>query len=85
MSILRTAIRCAIAAATAGAAANSASALDISTYNSSTATNVYLSGSTALDNTLVNAAIETAGPGGLCTAGTTDIYYIGTTSPTPSA
>ena len=28
----------------------------------------------------MNAAIETAGPGGLCAAGTADIYYIGTTS-----
>jgi len=79
MSLIRTAVRCAIAAAAAGAAANSASALDISTYNAGTAVNVYLSGSTAVDNTLVNAAIETAAPGGVCTAGTVDIYYIGTT------
>lgn len=79
MSILRTAIRCAIAAAAAGAAANSASALDVSTYNAATAVNVYLSGSTAVDNTLLNASIETASPGGLCTAGTIDVYFIGTT------
>jgi len=79
MSLIRTAVRCAIAAAAAGAAANGASALDISTYNASTAVNVYLSGSTAVDNTITNAAIETAAPGGLCTAGTVDIYYIGTT------
>ncbi len=79
MSLIRNAVRCAIAAAAAGAAANSASALDISTYNAATAVNVYLSGSTAVDNTLVNAAIETAAPGGLCQAGTVDIYYIGTT------
>jgi len=79
MSILRTAIRCAIAAAAAGAAANSASALDVSTYNAATAVNVYLSGSTAVDNTILNAALETAAPGGLCTAGTIDVYFIGST------
>jgi hypothetical protein len=78
MSILKTAIRCAIATAAAGAAVNSASALDISAYDASVV-NVKISGSTALDNTLVNTAIETASPGGVCTAGTTDIYYIGTT------
>ena len=80
MLTVKNAVRFAIAAATAGAAANSACALDISTYNPSTATKVYVSGSTALDNTLVNAAIETAGPGGLCATGTADIYYVGTTS-----
>lgn len=80
MLTVKNAVRLALAAAAVAAAANSASALDISVYNSATATNVYISGSTALDNTLVNAAIETAGPGGLCQTGTTDIYYIGTTS-----
>jgi ABC-type phosphate transport system substrate-binding protein len=79
MSLVKNAVRLALATATAGAAVNTASALDISTYNSATAVNVYISGSTALDNTLVNAAIETSGPGGLCQSGTTDIYYIGTT------
>ena len=66
---IRTAVRLAIAAAAAAAAANSASALDISTYNAATAVNVYLSGSTAVDNTILNAAIETAAPGGLCHGG----------------
>jgi ABC-type phosphate transport system substrate-binding protein len=80
MLTVKNAVRLALAAAAVGAAANSASALDISAYNPSTATNVYISGSTALDNTLVNAAIETAGPGGLCAAGSADIYYVGTTS-----
>ena len=64
MSILKTAIRCAIATAAAGAAVNSASALDISAYDASVV-NVKISGSTALDNTLVNTAIETASPGGV--------------------
>ena len=48
-------------------------------YNASTV-NVYLSGSTAVDSTLVNAAIATVAPGGLCQAGTVDVYYIGTAS-----
>lgn len=79
MSILRTAIRCAIAAGAVGAAANSASALDVSTYNAATAVNVYLSGSTAVDNTILNAALETASPGGMCNTGTIDVYFIGST------
>lgn len=82
MLTVKNAVRFALAAAAAGAAANSAMALDVSTYaaNAASNVNVFVSGSTALDNTLVNAAIETAGPGGLCQSGTTDIYYIGTTS-----
>jgi hypothetical protein len=82
MLTVKNAVRLAIATAAAGAAANSALALDVSTYTANAASNVnvFISGSTALDNTLVNAAIETAGPGGLCQSGTTDIYYIGTAS-----
>lgn len=81
MSTVKYAVRSAIAAAIAGAAAQGANALDISTYssNSSTNVNVYISGSTAVDGTIQNAMIETAGPGGLCQAGTLDIYYIGST------
>jgi ABC-type phosphate transport system substrate-binding protein len=79
MITVKQAVRCAIAVAIAGTAAQAASALDISAYDSSV-TNVYISGSTALDNTIVNSAIELAGPGGLCQSGTVDIYYIGTTS-----
>jgi hypothetical protein len=87
MSILRTAVRCAIAAAAAGGAVNSASALDISAYDASVVA-VKISGSTALDNTIVNSAIETAAPGGMCNVSgvagsggvnTVDIYYVGTT------
>ena len=80
MSVLRNAVRYAIATAVAGGVATSASALDISTYNAATATNVYISGSTALDNTLINAFIEIAGPGGLCQPNSLDIYFIGTTN-----
>jgi hypothetical protein len=87
MSLLRTAVRCAIAAAAAGAA-SSAFALDISNYDSSVV-NVKISGSTALDNTIVNSAIETAAPGGMCNVSgvagsggtnTVDIYFVGTTA-----
>lgn len=79
MSLIKHSVRFALAAAAAAAAANSASALDISTYSASSFTNIYLSGSTAVDNTIANAALETASPGGVCQAGTVDIYYIGTT------
>lgn len=80
MSIVRTSVRCAVAVAIAGAAANSANALSISGYPFSGSVSVYISGSTALDNTLTNAAIQTAaGQTGLCQSGTTDIYLIGTT------
>lgn len=80
MSLPNNTVRMAVATAMATFAASGAHALDISTYNASTAVNVYVSGSTAVDNTLVNTAIETDAPGGLCQAGTIDIYYIGTTS-----
>jgi len=81
MSILKNSVRYAVAVALAGTAASAANALSISTYaaNASTNVNVYISGSTALDGTLTNAAIQTAsGQPGMCQSGTTDIYLIGT-------
>jgi hypothetical protein len=81
MSILNNSIRYAVAAALAGTAASAANALSISTYagNAANNVNVYISGSTALDGTLTNAAIQTAsGQLGMCVSGTTDIYLIGT-------
>ncbi len=83
MSMMQTTVRLAVATAIAAAAAQSASANDISTYvasGSNATINVYLSGSTAVDNTLLNAAIETAAPGGMCAPGTVDVYYVGTNS-----
>lgn len=79
MSFLKHSIRAALALSAAAAGIHSASANDISTYNSSVV-NVYLSGSTAIDGTLLNAAIATVAPTGLCAAGTVDVYYIGTPS-----
>ncbi len=79
MSILKQAIRSALALSATALAAQSASALDISSYDSSTV-NVYLSGSTAVDGTILNTAIATVAPLGLCQAGTVDVYYIGTAS-----
>lgn len=79
MSILKHSIRTVLGLSVAVAAVQSASALDISTYNASVV-NVYLSGSTAVDGTILNTAIATASPGGLCAAGTVDVYYIGTAS-----
>lgn len=75
MSLIRTAV----AAALAGAMATGAHALDISSYstNSSTNVNVYLSGSTAVDPTLLNTEIAIGGPGGVCQAGSIDVYQIG--------
>ena len=72
-------IRIAVATALAGAAATSATALDISAYagNAATNVNVFLSGSTAVDNTLLNTEIAITGPGGICRAGTIDVYQIG--------
>jgi ABC-type phosphate transport system substrate-binding protein len=75
--MIKNAVRYAIAAGVAAGAAQTASAVDISAYG--TPTVVYLSGSTAVDNTLVNTLIETNAPTGLCQAGTLDIYYFGTT------
>lgn len=79
MSILKQSIRSALALSVAGLAAHSASALDISAYDSSTV-NVYLSGSTAVDGTILNAALALVSPYGLCQSGTVDVYYIGTAS-----
>ncbi len=79
MSILKQSIRSALALSVTALAAQSASALDISSYDSSTV-NVYLSGSTAVDSTILNTAIATVAPLGLCQAGTVDVYYIGTAS-----
>jgi hypothetical protein len=81
MSILNNPIRYAVAVALAGTVASAANALSISTYagNAGSNVNVHISGSTALDGTLTNAAIQTAaGQIGLCQSGTTDIYLIGT-------
>ena len=79
MITIKQAVRYALATAGAAAAVQSASALDISTYASGNPTNIYLSGSTAVDNTILNAALETAAPGGVCQPNTTDVYFIGTT------
>lgn len=79
MSLLKQSIRSVIALAAAAAVGQTASALDISAYNASTV-NVYLSGSTAVDGTILNTAIATVAPGGLCAAGTVDVYYVGTTT-----
>jgi hypothetical protein len=83
MSILENTVRYAVAAAIAAGAAGSANALDISAYagNAGTNVNVYISGSTALDGTLTNAAIQVAaGQPGMCQSGTTDIYLIGSSN-----
>ena len=75
-------VRYAVATVIAAAAATSANALDISTYagNAGTNINVFISGSTAVDNTLLNTEIATASPGGLCAANTIDVYQIGAPS-----
>lgn len=79
MSILTQSIRSVLALSVVAAATQSASALDISLYDASTV-NVYLSGSTAVDNSLVNVAIATVAPGGLCQANTIDEYIIPSTN-----
>jgi hypothetical protein len=75
MSLIRTAV----ATALAGAMATAAHAIDISKYstNSATNVNVYVSGSTAVDPTLLNTEIAIAGPGGICQPGSIDVYQIG--------
>ncbi len=78
MSIVTKSIRYAVATAIAAAACTTANALPISQYATSANVNVYLSGSTAIDNTLLNEATEVAAPGGVCQAGTLDVYYVGT-------
>jgi hypothetical protein len=80
MSMLNNTLRLAVAAAIAGAAAGPANAISISQYhaNASNNVNVYISGSTALDGTLTNAAIQAnATQPGMCQSGSTDIYLIG--------
>jgi hypothetical protein len=80
MQPINTTVRIAVAAAIAAAGATPASALDISTYagNAATNVNVYISGSTALDNNIISAAVQTAaGQTGVCQAGTIDRYVIG--------
>jgi hypothetical protein len=79
MSTLKHSIRAALALSVAAAGVQSASALDISAYNASVV-NVHLSGSTAVDGTILNSLIATVSPTGLCAAGTVDVYYIGTAS-----
>ena len=71
--ILRTAVATAIAAASATAV----QALDVTTYAGNTNVNVFISGSTAVDTTLLNTAVLGVAPGGLCQAGTIDVYSIG--------
>jgi hypothetical protein len=72
-------IKSAVAVALASAAAASAYALDASSSLASNAVSLYIGGSTAVDNTLLatETALETLGPGGLCAAGTADVYQIG--------
>lgn len=78
MSLITKSIRYAIATAAAAAACTTANALPISQYATSANVNVYLSGSTAIDNTLLNEATVLAAPGGVCQGGTLDVYYVGT-------
>jgi hypothetical protein len=75
-------IRIVVAAALAAGAAMSAQALNISTYagNAGTNINVYISGSTAVDATLLSTEILSVAPGGLCAANTIDVYQIGSPS-----
>jgi hypothetical protein len=75
-------VRYAVATAIAAAAATSANALNISTYaaNASSNINVYISGSTAVDNTLLNTEIATSAPGGICAVNTIDVYQVGSPS-----
>jgi hypothetical protein len=76
--MIKHAVRLALAAGVAAGAAQTASAVDISAY--APVVTIYLSGSTAVDNTIANALLETAAPGGICAANSLDIYYIGTAS-----
>ena len=79
---MKNTVRLAVATALAGAAASAAHATVVTTGNAGSFINVYISGSTALDNTLVNAAVQKAsGQIGVCdSTQPIDIYYIGTTS-----
>ena len=75
-------IKTAIALAVASAAAGSAYALDASSMLASNTVVLNIGGSTAVDGTLLatETALETLGPGGLCKAGTIDVYQIGNPS-----
>ncbi|MGO9803459.1 MAG: hypothetical protein ACLPTM_12370 [Steroidobacteraceae bacterium] len=72
-------IKSAVAVALASAVAASAYGLDASSSLASNAVSLYVGGSTAVDNTLLGTetALETLGPGGLCAAGSIDVYQIG--------
>lgn len=72
--ILKTAVATAIAAA----GVTAAQALDVKNYATNTNVNVFISGSTAVDTTLLSTLI--LGTGGYCQSGTIDVYQIG--SPT---
>jgi hypothetical protein len=80
MILNKTTVRSAVALAIVGCTANAAYAIPLSSFAANAATNVVvqLSGSTALDGTLLNASLETAGPGGLClsqaSGGSIDYY-----------
>jgi hypothetical protein len=73
-------IRIVVAAAIAASAAMSAQALPISAYAGNTNINVYISGSTAVDATLLSTEILSVSPGGLCAPNTIDVYQIGSPS-----
>lgn len=72
-------IKSAVAVALASAMATSAYALDASSNLASNAVVLRIGGSTAVDNTLLGTetALETVAPGGLCAAGSIDVYQIG--------
>jgi hypothetical protein len=74
---MNTILRVAVATAIAAAGTTAANALDITAYAGNTNVNVYISGSTAVDTTLLNTAVLGVSPGGLCQAGTIDVYSIG--------
>ncbi len=81
MSMTNTTVRIAVAAAIAAGSVGTANAISISNYATNTNVNVYISGSTALDGTLNNAAYQIAtGQPGMCQNGSTDIYLIGTSN-----
>ena len=75
-------IKFAVAVAIASAAATSAYALDASSSLAAGTVQIYVGGSTAVDNTLLatETALTTLGPGGMCQTGTIDVYQIGNPS-----
>jgi hypothetical protein len=70
-------LKAAVATALAAAGTTAAQALNITAYAGNTNVNVFISGSTAVDTTLLNTAVLGVSPGGLCQAGTIDVYSIG--------